>query len=264
MQSETLDGQDVRQQAESAVSTVVDQAQQVAQTKVTTQKERAAETLGAVAQSIRDSSSSLREQQPQIASFVDEAASRVESVSSYIRNHEVGDLIGEAERFARREPLMFLGGAFALGFLASRFIKATAPGGSQGGRSGMSSGQYGDAYPSGAYAGTGYASGGYGYGIASTPSYDQGSVYGQTGESGYAGSIAGASAGTAIASDGDTWSESVGLDREPEFAGAAYATGEGHQDAESAASSGFVTDEAGTTDALADETQTWQRSDSDR
>jgi ElaB/YqjD/DUF883 family membrane-anchored ribosome-binding protein len=133
MYSESTAGQDVRQKAEETASTLVDQAQQVAQTTATTQKERAAETLGALAQTLRESGSSMREQQPQIASIADQAAQRVEGISTYVRDHDVSELVGEAERFARREPLIFVGGAFALGFLASRFIKAAMPQGQAGG-----------------------------------------------------------------------------------------------------------------------------------
>ena len=126
-------GQDVRAKTEETVSTLVDSATQVAETQATTQKDRAAETLGTVAQSIRDAGSGMREQQPQIASFAEQAASRVEDVSTFIRDHDVRDLVGEAERLARREPLLFLGGAFALGFVAARFLKASAPQGSGNG-----------------------------------------------------------------------------------------------------------------------------------
>lgn len=162
MYSESTEGQDVRQKAEETASTLVDQAQQVAQTTASTQKERAAETLGALAQTLRESGSSMREQQPQIASFADQAAQRVEGISTYVREHDVNELVGEAERFARREPLIFVGGAFALGFLASRFLKAAMPQGGSGQRT-LNSGDYSTGYGGnmnsyGTAYGTGYGS----------------------------------------------------------------------------------------------------------
>jgi hypothetical protein len=144
MQTDFDTGQDVRQKAEETASTLVDQAQQVVEKRASTQKERAAETLGSVAQSIREAGSSMREQQPQIASLADQAASRVEGVSTYIRDHEVRDLISETERLARREPLLFLGGAFAVGFIAARFLKASSP---ERGMSGNRQSQYDRQYP---------------------------------------------------------------------------------------------------------------------
>src|SRR5688572_11073896 len=98
MQTDYDTGQDVRAKTEETVSTLVDTATQVAETRATTQKDRAAETLGSVAQSIRDAGSGMRDQQPQIAAFADQAASRVEEVSNYVRDHDVRDLVGEAER----------------------------------------------------------------------------------------------------------------------------------------------------------------------
>lgn len=118
---------DVRQKVEETASTLVDQAQQVATTQVTSQKERAATALDAVAKTLYESSSSMREGQPQIASLADGAASRVVDASAYLREHDLRDLASEAENLARREPVLFLGAAFALGFVAARFLKASAP-----------------------------------------------------------------------------------------------------------------------------------------
>ena len=127
---------DVRQKVEETASTLVDQATQVASTQAKTQKERAASTLDAVAKSLYETGSGMREQQPQLASLADQAASRVVDASAYLREHEVRDLVREAENFARREPVLFLGAAFALGFVAARFIKASAPQSNQGNGSG--------------------------------------------------------------------------------------------------------------------------------
>jgi hypothetical protein len=120
-------GDDVRQKVEETASTLVDQAQQVASAQASTQKERAAQALDSVAKSLYESGSSLRENQPQIAAIADQAASRVVDASAYLREHDLRDLVTETEGFARREPLIFLGAAFALGFAAARFMKASAP-----------------------------------------------------------------------------------------------------------------------------------------
>lgn len=121
------EGPDVRQKVEETASALADQAQQVASTQVTSQKERAASALDAVAKTLYESGSNMREQQPQIASLADQAAGRVVDASAYLREHDLRDLAGEAESFARREPILFLGVAFAAGFVAARFLKASAP-----------------------------------------------------------------------------------------------------------------------------------------
>lgn len=141
MQTDTgAGGQDVRQKAEETASVVAEQAQQAATQRISSQKERAASTLDTVAQTLRQSGDNLRDEQPQIASLTDQAARRVEDVSTYVRQHDVRDFVSEAERFARREPVMFLGGALAIGFVAARFLKASSPTSDQGGGTGFVSG----------------------------------------------------------------------------------------------------------------------------
>jgi ElaB/YqjD/DUF883 family membrane-anchored ribosome-binding protein len=119
--------EDVRYKAEETASTLVDQAQQVASAQANSQMTRAASLLDGVAQSLYETRTSMREQQPQIASVADQAASRVEGFSSYLRDHDMNDVVRDAESYARREPLIFLGAAFAVGFIAARFLKASSP-----------------------------------------------------------------------------------------------------------------------------------------
>jgi len=81
-----------------------------------------------------------------VADYVDQAAGQIERFAGYLENRSVDELMYDAERFARRQPAMFLGGAFVLGVLAARFLKssaaATAPryGGREYGRYGPRAG----------------------------------------------------------------------------------------------------------------------------
>lgn len=144
MQHGSTGGEELRRKAESTASTVAEQAKQTAEVQLSSQKDQAASTLHTLAESIRDGGQRMRDEQPQIASLADQAAGKIDQASSYIRDHEVRDFVREAEGFARREPLIFLGGAFALGFLAARFLKASSPGGN--GRSGRQAGRRQDWY----------------------------------------------------------------------------------------------------------------------
>src|SRR3954452_18695238 len=123
MQSTVSNETDVRQKVEETASTVADQAQQVANT----QQEKVADTLEGVAQSLRDTGTNMRDQQPQVAMLTDQAATRIDDAASYLRQHTIADLIDQAENIARREPVLFMGAAFALGFIAARFLKASSP-----------------------------------------------------------------------------------------------------------------------------------------
>jgi len=144
MQQGSTGGEDLRRKAESTAATVAEQAQQTAEVHLSSQKDQAASTLHTLAETIRDGGQRMRDEQPQIASLADQAAGKIDEASSYIRQHDVRDFVREAENFARREPLIFLGGAFAVGFLAARFLKASSPGGN--GRSGRQAGRRRDWY----------------------------------------------------------------------------------------------------------------------
>lgn len=115
-------------QAKEAVGQAANQAKEQVSSRLATQKDRAAESLGGVAQALRTSGQQLREQdQMGVTDYIDQIANQVERFSGYIRGHDVGELVGDVERFARRQPGLFLGGAFVLGLLGARFLKSSAP-----------------------------------------------------------------------------------------------------------------------------------------
>src|SRR5918911_4191915 len=123
----------VVEQAKDKAQELVGQAQQKAGEQVESGlargKSRAAEALGGVAQSLRLSSQHLRDQnQEGTGRYVEKAAQQVERLSSYLQNRDVGEVIDEVEDFARRQPALFLGGAFALGLLGARFLKSSRRG----------------------------------------------------------------------------------------------------------------------------------------
>lgn len=219
---------EVRDKAQQTASTLVDQAQQVATTQAKSQMTRAADTLETVASSIRQSTSSMREQQPQIATVADQAAARVDDASRYLREHDLNDVVRVAEDYARREPLMFLGAAFAIGFVAARFLRSAAPSGStssyrnRSGQYGMNSNSnygmgtsYGRSYGSGDWSqagGTAGTSGGANGGSnggnnASELTYGSGSRYGTGYDTG-----SGAIDQPTDATTSDTWESSSSHD----------------------------------------------------
>jgi hypothetical protein len=94
------------------------------------QKSDVAESLRSVAQTMRDAA---RDQPEGIgARLVDEAAWRLEDVSSRLDENSVADMAEDVARFGRQNPALFLAGCLAAGFAAGRFLTA----GSAEGRSG--------------------------------------------------------------------------------------------------------------------------------
>ena len=118
----------VTEQAQQAAGQVVDQARQQVSSRLAGQKERAAEGLTGVVHALRQTSQQLREQDQQaVTDYIETAASQVERISNYLKQNDLGKSVDDVERFARRQPVLFLGGAFVLGLLGARFLRVRAP-----------------------------------------------------------------------------------------------------------------------------------------
>ena len=124
--------QAVEQSKQKAVQ-VADQARSQLKSQLVTQKEKASGGLGEVAQALQQTSQQLQEKgQGSVAQCATAAAEQVERLSAYFRDRDVDQLTREAEDLARRQPSLFLGGAFVLGLLAARFLKSSRTDGGTG------------------------------------------------------------------------------------------------------------------------------------
>ena len=113
-------------QVQEKAGEVVDQVRHQARSRLDSQKDMAAGTIWSLARAIRQTGDSLREQDQQpVAQLADKAAEQVERVSSYLGHRDVNQIINEVQHFARRQPAVFLGSAFALGMLGARFLKSS-------------------------------------------------------------------------------------------------------------------------------------------
>jgi hypothetical protein len=107
-------------------SGVVDQMKDRAARELSSQKGRATGELDAVAQAVRDASHRLRDEHHEsVATYVEGAAAGLERLSRTIREKDLNELLHDAQRLARRQPAWFIGGSFALGLLAARFLKSS-------------------------------------------------------------------------------------------------------------------------------------------
>jgi hypothetical protein len=94
--------------------------------ELSSQKGRATGELDAVAHAVRDASHRLRDEHHEsVATYVEGAAAGLERLSRAIRDKDLNELLHDAQRLARRQPAWFLGGSFALGLLAARFLKSS-------------------------------------------------------------------------------------------------------------------------------------------
>lgn len=114
------------ERARERAGDAADTARGKAESTVSRQKDRATGQLDSISSALRQTSGSLRgEHQDAVAGVIENAASQVDRLSHYLRNRSVGDLMDEAQDLARREPALFLGGAFLLGIVGARFMKSS-------------------------------------------------------------------------------------------------------------------------------------------
>jgi hypothetical protein len=96
-----------------------------AQAAIGQQKERATSELGAVAFALRDAATRLEGENMMSGRLIRSAAERLDDFSRRLETRDVNGLMWETRNWARHNPAVFMGAAVALGFLASRFLKAS-------------------------------------------------------------------------------------------------------------------------------------------
>lgn len=120
-------GQQLAQQARQQAGDLANRGTEQLKGQLANQKHEASQRMVPVQSALRETGQQLRKQgQGSVAGYADKAADQVERFSGYLRETEVDEIMDEARGFARRRPAVFLGGAVALGFLATRFLKSTS------------------------------------------------------------------------------------------------------------------------------------------
>jgi hypothetical protein len=105
---------------------LIDNVKQRASAQLDSQKGRATEGLSVVANAVRGTTTQLRnEQHDVIAQYIESAADRIDRLSATLRDKDVNELLSDLRDFARRQPALFVGGSFAVGLLAARFLKSS-------------------------------------------------------------------------------------------------------------------------------------------
>ena len=119
--------QEVAQQGQQKASEYAQQGREQAKGQIATRKEQASGQLQGVAQALRQTGEQLRGQdQGSIGKYADQAAQQAERFADYLSEQDAEQLLNDVEDFARNRPAIFLGGAFALGAVAARFLKSSA------------------------------------------------------------------------------------------------------------------------------------------
>jgi hypothetical protein len=115
--------QDAQQKAQQAVGQIQDRMRE----QVDERSSQVASQINEQASDLRSVSESLRgEGKDGPAKAADRLADYAEKVGGYLDAKDSHALLADAEDFGRRQPLALAAGGLALGFVASRFLKASS------------------------------------------------------------------------------------------------------------------------------------------
>jgi len=90
------------------------------------QKGKAAQSMTSMVDTLRQAGRSMNDGSLPVAQYVTKAADQLESLTRALNDKPVEDLLVDAETFARSQPALFLGLAFAAGLAAARFLKSSS------------------------------------------------------------------------------------------------------------------------------------------
>ncbi len=114
-------GANARETAQGAASAVREEATRRAEET----KSGVANEVADVASALRKAADDMRDGSPQERTF-GQIASSLADVSDSIRGKDLGEMANEISGFAKRNPMLFLGGIALAGFAATRFATASA------------------------------------------------------------------------------------------------------------------------------------------
>jgi hypothetical protein len=119
--------QDVGAQAKEKAQEAGAQARDRVRSEVDRRSTEAGDQAGSAAQALRQASNQLRQDGNEpVARGMEQVAQRVESAGSWLRDSDGDQILREVEDFGRRNPLAVIAGGLALGFAASRLLKASS------------------------------------------------------------------------------------------------------------------------------------------
>ncbi|HYJ91258.1 MAG TPA: hypothetical protein VEV84_08120 [Pyrinomonadaceae bacterium] len=124
---------DLYEHAKETASDSYDAVATKAKTAVEQRKNEFSTGLRSVADSFRQAGGQLQNspESNRVAEFTSDytvkAAGAIENVANYFERKDPREMIRDVQGFARRNPAIFFGAAFALGILTARFLKSSKP-----------------------------------------------------------------------------------------------------------------------------------------
>lgn len=104
-----------------------DQMREAAESFMHEQQERVAEAVHDFAEVLRHTADTLeREDRTGAARYADKAAAQIDRLSESMRRQQLREMLSNTEDFARRQPVLFIAGAVAIGFVFGRVLSRPA------------------------------------------------------------------------------------------------------------------------------------------
>lgn len=117
---------DAVDQVQDTVTGLGDQVKQQASNQLTSRLDTAAGGLDTAVKLLRAAGDQVRDQNTGVADSLTGMADRAETWSTSLREQDVDKLVEEARQVAQRQPMLFVTGAVALGFVGARFLKSSS------------------------------------------------------------------------------------------------------------------------------------------
>ena len=116
---------DLAQQGKSAARDMAHDAAEAASDRAGEAKSAVADEVSGVASALRTAANEMRSGSPQERTL-GQIAEGLADASDAMREKDLSTMVSDVSAFARKNPLVFLGGAALIGFAATRFAKASS------------------------------------------------------------------------------------------------------------------------------------------
>jgi ElaB/YqjD/DUF883 family membrane-anchored ribosome-binding protein len=113
----------------SVIAEFIDAACSAAESLLEKQKRQIADRSGGIAEALHRAAHALEaSENAALARYAKQAGDRVHDISRHMRERRWDEIIADTQSYARRQPIWFVLGAMATGFLVGRFICASTRG----------------------------------------------------------------------------------------------------------------------------------------
>jgi hypothetical protein len=114
-------------QAQEKAKQAAGQAKVRLRDQVNRRSTQVGDQVASAAQDVRTVGEELRKQgRDKPAQLADQGADRAERLGTYLRESDADRILGDIEDFGRKQPWAIVVGGLALGFLGSRFLRASS------------------------------------------------------------------------------------------------------------------------------------------